>query len=133
MLYVQINLPETVSSPRVGELRSNDAGERGPEHGARQRPLWDSARPEVYIAGVLEDGLVALDGFIGHGAEQFLEGVSSGQAAELAEFHVAGQAKLAAALHVEGHQVHTESNRTKNRSIFILGYLLSSTYLHINF
>jgi hypothetical protein len=64
---------------------------------------------EAQVPHVLEYGGVLPDRLVGHRAEQLLETVGSGEAAELAELHVAGYSELATPLHVQADQVHAEA------------------------
>jgi hypothetical protein len=64
---------------------------------------------EAQVPHVLEYGGVLPDRLVGHRTEQLLETVGSGEAAELAELHVAGYSELATPLHVQADQVHAEA------------------------
>ena len=69
--------------PEVVELLADDAGEGGSDHGAGQGPLADAGRPQVHVLGVGVELGVALDGVVGHDAQEVLPGVHWVKAAPL--------------------------------------------------
>ena len=65
------------------ELFADDTCERGADHGAGQGSLADAGRPQVHVLGVGVELRVALDGVVGHDAQEVLPGVHGVKAAPL--------------------------------------------------
>jgi hypothetical protein len=82
---------------------------------------------EAQVPHVLEYGGVLPDRLVGHRAEQLLETVGSGEAAELAELHVAGYSELATPLHVQADQVHAEAGSGFFEQWFVTSWVMESS------
>ena len=74
---------ERLKLPEVVELLADDAGEGGSNHRTGQGSLADPGRPQVHVLGVGVELRVALDGVVGHDAQEVLPGVHGVKAAPL--------------------------------------------------
>ena len=98
-------VPEPISTSEKIELLTQNASESGADHRTGQWFLGNSGRPQIDIFGRIVVLHVAVNGFVTHDAEKFVEIVNAFETTEFSPSIVCGYTMFAASLDVQRGQI----------------------------